>query len=283
MDPSVAESLDCRRLFYLSSHILDSKNVAAYGKNRILRELLDAWCDRKLTYAGVVCDDTPSQLTDDELASIPGSEVLRSADALKLEVTVRNGSCVEIHPDQVKLWTTTKPFDAEFASVLEEHNRDFKDILAEAGVLTSKDGTVVAMEDPGVNNQEPGQVPETELPKLNEFESEEKLNAADNVKFRAVSEVSDVELLRTASGKTYLLSKKMKTLARHLIIAGYGTGKLPGLLFQLELSLCDCCASAGLSLLRVMRLECLWSGTLETGLLSKWTCPRWQTTTRTLR
>ena len=229
LDPSVAESLDCRRLFYLSPHVLDSKNGAAYGKNRILRELLDAWCDRKLTYAGVVCEDAPTQLTDAELDSIPGAQVLRSADALQLEVTVRNGSCVEIHPDQVKLWTSTKPFDAEFASILDKHNRDFKDILAEAGILTSTDGTVVAEEDQDPNKQETGAGQETVLPSLNEFESEEKLHAADNVKFRTVSEVPDVELLRTASGKTYLLGKKMKTLARYLIIGGYGTGKLLGL------------------------------------------------------
>ena len=76
------------------------------GRPRVLRELLEAWCEKKMTFAGIKYEDGEIKLTDEELSQIPGSEVTKSVDALKLEVTVRSGSSIEIHPDQIKTWRT---------------------------------------------------------------------------------------------------------------------------------------------------------------------------------
>ena len=102
----VVEGIDFKRIYYLSTHFLDSPETAEYGKTRVVRELLDAWCDKRMVHAGIKYTDSDVKLSEEELSQIPGSEVVKSVDALKLEVTVRNGSSIEIHPDQAKLWKT---------------------------------------------------------------------------------------------------------------------------------------------------------------------------------
>ena len=49
----IVEDFNFQSVYYLSPHFLDSKENADYGKNRVLRELLDAWCDKRMTYAGL--------------------------------------------------------------------------------------------------------------------------------------------------------------------------------------------------------------------------------------
>ena len=78
---------DFKTVYYLSTHFLDSPENAEYGKTRVLRELLEAWCEKKMTFAGIKYEDGEIKLTDEELSQIPGSEVTKSVDALKLEVT----------------------------------------------------------------------------------------------------------------------------------------------------------------------------------------------------
>ena len=45
---------------------------------------------------------------------------------------------------------------------------------------------------------------------------------------KCMSEVAGVVLLRTSSGKVFLLSEKDKALPRHSILGGFGTGKYLG-------------------------------------------------------
>ena len=40
-----------------------------------------------------------------EMANIPEAAVLRGSDALKLQVCVRDGSAIRLHPTQVKKWS----------------------------------------------------------------------------------------------------------------------------------------------------------------------------------
>ena len=44
-------------------------------------------------------------LAAEELAQIPGSGVLKSADSLPLQVLVRDGVNVVVHPDYVRKWS----------------------------------------------------------------------------------------------------------------------------------------------------------------------------------
>ena len=219
---------DFKTVYYLSTHFLDSPENAEYGKTRVLRELLEAWCEKKMTFAGIKYEDGEIKLTDEELSQIPGSEVTKSVDALKLEVTVRSGSSIEIHPDQIKTWRTQGGnYAADFEKLLTEHDKTYKNMLA--GVIGSTSGgapsgQVVAADETPV----PG--PEVEAPPaVTDFESVEALKAQDEISFKCVSEVTDVELLRGKSGSTYLVAvKKNRDIPRHTIIGGFGTGKLLG-------------------------------------------------------
>ena len=222
----MVEDFDFRTLYYLSTHFLDSAENAEYGKTRVLRELLEAWCEKKMTFAGIKYEDSEIKLSDEELSQIPGSEVIKSVDALKLEVTVRSGSAIEIHPDQIKTWRTQGGnYAEEFEKLFTGHNTTYKNMLAGVIGSTSSGASsqqVVAAED----TQGPGSDPP---PVVTDFESVEALKAQDEISYTAVSEIADVELLRGKSGSTYLVAvKKNKEIPRHTIIGGFGTGKLLG-------------------------------------------------------
>ena len=53
-----------QKLYYLSVHTLDSPEGVKYAKNRVARELLDRWIDRKFVYAGLKFKDEEQVLTD---------------------------------------------------------------------------------------------------------------------------------------------------------------------------------------------------------------------------
>ncbi len=57
-------------LFYLSLHTLDSKNGVTYAKSRVLRELLDNWLAKRLSFNGVRFNDSAVSLTDQELGAL---------------------------------------------------------------------------------------------------------------------------------------------------------------------------------------------------------------------
>ena len=213
----------------MSIHFLDSAENATYGKNRVLRDLLDAWCEKRMVYAGVKYNDTETKLSDSELAAIPGAEVIRSVDALKLEVTVRNGSSVEIHPDQVKQWSTQGGnYNDQFQKLLAEHESTYKNMLA--GVISGGGGDasqsqVVSSEAP-VPVADEADAPPAEVGPTQEFESVEALKAQDDLDFKAVSEIPDVELWRGKSGSTYLVAtKRNRDLPHNTLLGGFGTGK----------------------------------------------------------
>lgn len=222
----VVEDFDWKKVHYMSVHFLDSAENATYGKNRVLRDLLDAWCEKKMSFAGIQFRDDDVKLSEEELAAIPGSEIVKSVDALKLEVTVRNGSSVEVHPDQIRQWRSAGGmYTEEFDKLVANHDQHFKNMLA--GVVESGGGNADApvldrvAETPESNDPPP--------PSLQEFESVEKLQEADPIKFKAMSEVPEVELLRGKSGSTYIVAtKRNRDIPRHTILAGFGTGKFFG-------------------------------------------------------
>ena len=231
----IVDGVDFKRVFYISLHMLDSQDVSDYGRKRVLRDLMDAWLEKRMSYAGIQFQDGDVSLTDAEMASIPGSDILKSVDSLKLEVTVRNGASIDVHPDEVKKWRSQHTSRVEeFEKLLSNHNAMYKDMLCEVLKTTSTAAAQVAAVtalvtgDPGidaVNGKEDDPLAVTQ------FESLDKLQEEDPIRHRAASEVPDVELLRGASGKTYIMAgKKSRCIPKQTILAGFGTGKLLGLL-----------------------------------------------------
>ncbi|CAK9005910.1 Uncharacterized protein SCF082_LOCUS8794 [Durusdinium trenchii] len=99
--------LDPAKLYYLSLHSTQSSSGVSYAKSRVSRDILDAWLGKRLSFDGKRFDDSAVQLTDEEMKSIPGAEVISSIDSLKLQVCVRQGTQVVIHPDQARQWSSS--------------------------------------------------------------------------------------------------------------------------------------------------------------------------------
>lgn len=55
---------DFSNLYYLSAHTLESKSGIAYAKQRVYRELLDAWLSKRLAFQGKKYDDSAISLND---------------------------------------------------------------------------------------------------------------------------------------------------------------------------------------------------------------------------
>ena len=222
----IVSDYDFQSVYYLSIHFLDSAENAGYGKQRVLRELLDAWCDKKMTYAGVKYNDADAKLSEAELASIPGAECIKSIDSLKLEVTVRAGSAVDIHPDQKKQWEAQGGnYAVEFGKLEAHHEKHFKNLLA--GVIQAQGGEGAT---PAQENQVVPVADEADTTagaaSAEVYESMDALKAKDELKFKAVSEIGDVELWRGKSNSTYLVAtKRNRDLPAHTLLGGFGTGK----------------------------------------------------------
>jgi hypothetical protein len=216
---------DFNKLYYLSTHILNGDAVKNYGKARLQQEATEAWITKRLIYAGITYDDSKVSLNDAELDLIPGSKILSSVDALKFEICVRNGTNIDVHPDECRYWDAQDlEFSSKFLVLKKEHDQKWRSLLANIIGNTLSDP---AEEDgpAGESDVSSHQLLQVSVDKPQEFESEAALNAADPIKDRAISEEADIEMLLGTSGCTYLLSKKGKSLAKFTSLAGYGTGK----------------------------------------------------------
>ena len=60
------------KLYYLSLHSIDPDTTYPYANTRVLREISDAWLDKKFTYGGMGYDDADAGLTE-EACPVPVS------------------------------------------------------------------------------------------------------------------------------------------------------------------------------------------------------------------
>lgn len=163
------------------------------------------------------------------MKSIPGAEVISSIDSLKLQVCVRQGTQVVIHPDQARQWSSSgEEIAALFSKLKSEHEAKYLNALATviAESSTSPASTaaaVVEAEDPVADDTAAPDASPAPDPVV--FTSEEELKKADQIKERCASEIAGVELLRGESGKLYILCEKNKVLCKWSVLGGYGTGK----------------------------------------------------------
>ena len=152
-----------------------------------------------------------------------------------LKACVRQGTTIVVHPDQVRQWTNAgSEFGEKFATLKADHDarymRMLKDAISSQGGASganppqpvADDGDV----DGGATPDAPGPTDSGEdAPGPVTFSSEQKLAEVDPILSCCQSEVSGIELIRTKSGKLYLISQKERVLAKWTLLGGYGTGK----------------------------------------------------------
>ncbi|CAK9047272.1 unnamed protein product [Durusdinium trenchii] len=211
---------------YLSCHTLDSTAGYEYARRRVLRELLDAWLQKRISFEGRTFEE------HDEMKAIPGAEFVGSIDSMGLKVCVRQGTAVVIHPDQEKQWKNSgQEFAEQFAALKQHHETHYQNLLSDQ-LSQSKSAIVKATAadssaaDTAVADPEPPSGPgEPSAEKPVTFESEEKLVQSDPIETRCGSEVSGVELIRCKSGKIYVMADKARVVPRWTLLGGFGTGK----------------------------------------------------------
>lgn len=131
-----ADAFDVKnRLHYLSIHFLDR---AEFGRMRLLREVTESWMDQKLKIPGFDFCSTPPQVPQEEIAKVPGADVaLGSFDALKLEVLTREGSLVNIKPDEIKFF---RSINDAICEDFEELHKDHQDRCSRCHLASQDDG-----------------------------------------------------------------------------------------------------------------------------------------------
>ena len=146
---------------------------------------------------------------------------------------MREGTKLVIHPDQCRQWQSKgEKYAEEFNSLREEHAAKYESMLttiiqqssSAASVSTPAAVTAAAAEAEDDAGDPAPEAAEEEQP-LVTFESLEKLQAADPVAVKVVSEIAGVELIRTNSKKIFLYAEKAKAIPRNAILGGFGTGK----------------------------------------------------------
>ena len=170
---------------------------------------------------------SPSIQTSQELKGIPGAEHLACIDSMPLQVCVRKGTQIALHPDQVKQWTNSGAEIADdFSKLKEEHDSKYLNMLTSViqtgnqSAMVAADGAVEAEAD-----GEPAPLPPNGGQQKVTFESMAKRVETDPVEVKCMSEISGVELLLGKSGNVYVCSEKDKILPKFAVLGGYGTGK----------------------------------------------------------
>ena len=93
-----------------------------------------------MSHAGISFSDEAVVLSEAEMASIAGSDIVKSVSKLKMEACVRNGSAVEVRPDMCKTSRSHGAvYSEKFEKILESHNKKYKNMLL--GVV-QEDGTL---------------------------------------------------------------------------------------------------------------------------------------------
>ena len=90
-------------LFYFSVHF--DEGSFQFADAKVKRELCDLWLEDKIKTPGFVFQNRPPVLEERDVEHIPGAKVaMGHVDSLKLEVCVREGGSILIHPDETRYW-----------------------------------------------------------------------------------------------------------------------------------------------------------------------------------
>eukprot|EP00438_Fugacium_kawagutii_P016842 Skav203801 [mRNA] locus=scaffold206:687751:698389:+ [translate_table: standard] len=226
---STIEGFDVKhQLHYLSVHFMDS---GEFGKARLLREITEAFLDSKIKVPGFEgftsqCPAVP----EEDLLKVPGAKVaMGSVDALKLEVLVREGASVIIKPDEAKYFRSIPDqYCEEFEVLYKQHGEKYAQCLA--SIIQPATGTFAAADAGAERETDAGAGADAAAaPAPEEFESLAKLNEADAIEEKVVSEVTGVTILKGRSRSLYLMldgddAPQEKILPRKVQLGGYGSG-----------------------------------------------------------
>ena len=147
-----------------------------------------------------------------------------------LQVCVRQGTQIVVHPDQAKQWNNSGSDLAEqFQKLKADHDDLYRDLLAPVIQKTQPTSSQTTVEaEAVVPVEEPKDPKPLPAPKVVVFESEAKLAEADPIKVKCVSEIQGITLIKTDSGKIYLCCDKDRILSKWMSLGGFGTGKCFG-------------------------------------------------------
>ncbi|CAE7836491.1 unnamed protein product [Symbiodinium sp. CCMP2592] len=217
-----------------------------YGKMRVVRELTDNFFDGSISYGGTRFQNETVRLTDEELKQIPGSEILKSADSLPLQVLVREGVNMVVHPDYVRKWGNCggelgqeqlalyHPSKNRYKKLVAEHEKSHQLLLKD--IISNNSGTTLTPNrtlNPQTHETDAGEPnraepPPAALPETSKtYESEEAMINGESsaINFRVASEIQGVELVRLQNGKSFIVPDKDKVIAKWTCVGGYGTGR----------------------------------------------------------
>lgn len=132
----------------------------------------------------------------------------------------------------------------EFSLLLRFWSCQSPSIVAEYEALRQKHLALVGQSTsvvPAPDAPQPDETPTPSAPVV-ELESAAKLEESIGIEHRAASEISQVELILGKDKTIWLLSSQNKTIAKHCILGGYGTGQWvpeaecsePGVPFKLD-------------------------------------------------
>ncbi len=123
---------DYPKLQYVSFNIGESK-VQEFGVARLGGYLLDMWQDGKLTLPGVIFEKNPPELTETEMANIPGADVaLGRLDRLTFTACTRAMDRINIKDDSRREWTSVDDQHHEaFKELSKRHDDHYRDALGD--------------------------------------------------------------------------------------------------------------------------------------------------------
>ena len=159
---------------------------------------------------------------------------------MNLEVCVRKGTQMVLHPDQVKQWNNSGVEYAEqFAEVQKKHDSKYLGLLT--SIISQPQGSSSQLAAAAPADMDEGATAgsgatEEPIQELNKFESVEKLAEAEKIEYRCMSEVAGIELLLCESKKIFLVADKDRIVAKWTMVGGFGTGKQ----FGLKSKFCHC-------------------------------------------
>lgn len=145
-----------------------------------------------------------------------------------LEVLIREGTSLVIHPDQVRQWKNAGlDIEREFVKLQNMLAPVLQTVSTSGpGASSTSAPDAAAIVEADADEEEAPADAEPANESTVTFESLEKLEASDKVTLRVGSGIAGLELLLTEGEKVYLLADKAKVIPRHSILGGFGAGKL---------------------------------------------------------
>ncbi|CAK9085985.1 Uncharacterized protein SCF082_LOCUS40699 [Durusdinium trenchii] len=194
----------------------------SFGHARLTREVTDSWVQRKFEHGGHYFSNEVPELSEKEIDSIPGARAsLGNLDSMTFEVLERMGNRMMIKSDEHRFWSSqTGGILTEYEALRHQH----LDLVGQSPTVAA----AAASEQPNAASAGSGSsdagVSESP-PATTELESVSKLQETVGIEVRVASECSHVELILGSDKSVWLVSDQQKTIGKHCVLGGYGTGQ----------------------------------------------------------